>query len=100
MRTLYRWLENEKDFAATFELAKAEGRAALEDRALALAEKDDGKHALELLSRRYPKAWGRQDRLKADVSVTDVSRLTPNEARQLLVEAHARSTKLLSEKIK
>lgn len=49
-----------------------EGRASLEGHAIAGAP-EDPKHALELLSRRYPKAWGRADRLKLDAKVTDAT---------------------------
>ena len=66
--TLWRWRQEDPTFALAFKLALVEGRAALEARTLALAD-DDPKHALELLSRRYPKAWGKQDRLKVDAKV-------------------------------
>ena len=66
--TLYRWLHDHEAFRVAFGLAKNEGRAALESRALAGAL-DDPKHALELLSRRYPDAWGRRDRVKLDANV-------------------------------
>lgn len=72
-QTLYRWTQEDEAFAVAFALAKEEGRAALEERALALAEKDDGRHAIELLSRRYPKAWGRSDRVKLDAKVENTS---------------------------
>ena len=70
--TLWRWRKANDVFGIAFALAMTEGRAALEGHALAGAP-DDPKHALELLSRRYPKAWGRADRLKLDAKVTDAT---------------------------
>lgn len=71
--TLYRWLKDNEKFALAFALARNEGRARLEERALATADRDDGRHAIELLSRRYPSAWGRSDRVKLDAKVSDVT---------------------------
>ena len=67
-RTLYRWLHENEEFRVAFSLAKLEGRAALEGHALAGAP-EDPKHALELLSRRHPEAWGKTDRVKVDAKV-------------------------------
>ncbi len=66
--TLWRWTKADEAFAVAFALAKNEGRAALEGHALDGAASDP-KHALELLGRRYPKAWGRSDRMKLDAKV-------------------------------
>ena len=66
--TLYRWRNDHPEFGVAFGLALIEGRAALEGRTLAAAV-DDPKHALELLSRRFPKAWGKTDRVKVDAKV-------------------------------
>lgn len=86
-QTIHRWTQEDEGFAVAFALAKEEGRAALEERALALAEKDDGRHAIELLSRRYPKAWGRSDRVKVDAKVeqTSTSFKNTDEVRACLI---------------
>ncbi len=76
--TLWRWRKSNEEFAIAFRIALAEGRARLEERATATAEKDDGKHAIDLLQRRYPKAWGRQDRVKLDAKVETTTQFKSN----------------------
>ncbi len=76
--TIYRWQKDNEEFRVAFQLAKLEGRAALEERALATAERDDGKHAIDLLQRRHPKAWGRQDRVKLDAKVETTTQFKSN----------------------
>ncbi len=80
-QTLHHWRKDYADFSVKFDLALQEGRAKLEGHALDGAI-EDPKHALELLSRRYPKAWGKSDRmsLKVEAKVGDGRQLSPEQS--------------------
>lgn len=82
--TLYRWTISYPDFGAEFALAKEQGIANLEERAINNMGENDPKHALELLGRRFPRAWGRNDRLKLEAKVTSAAPIGPGETLAIL----------------
>lgn len=89
-RTFFKWLERGQagePLYAEFQLAIDEAFAVFHAATVGQAVADP-KNAMAILEKRFPKAWGRQDRLAVDVSVTsrpwlDTSKYTVDELRLL-----------------